>query len=162
MIPQRMPKIQGKQIATRFVDKAVCNSRYLRHLRHTSLPQICLIRMCSCHRLTPLSSRLLAGILLPRMTTTKPSNMSSTFTTSWSLYLNRILGHRAPHCSQHGRLLQLLPRFFICKARRAPEEAGTSLARGKLLDCGTDPNSFSLTCLVFAPSNIGKIRILLY
>lgn len=82
-----------------------------------------------------------------------PSNMSSTLTTSWSLYLNKILGQKlgdskAPHSSHNMmqgntpnpmaslvRMFQTLcskavaqptlkgnvvPRFFICKARRTP------------------------------------------
>ena len=72
----------------------------------------------------------------------KPSNMSSTFTTSWSLYLNRILGmqeHPAPHCFHiTADKLQPLPRFFICKARRAPEKKHRQvwLLENYWIDCG--------------------------
>lgn len=79
-----------------------------------------------------------------------------------------LLSHHNAQASAFAKVLHLQSTASSWK------EAWTSLALGKLLDWlwrkwrpqtllyQTDPNfSFSLTCLMFAPSNIGKTRIVL-
>ena len=121
---ERMPRIGRKQTATGFFDKPACNLKIFE-------AHLCL--KSSRFRYVLLKSQVegtfikIAGcVSFVHDDYGKPSNMSSTFTTSWSLYLNRILGmqeHPAPHCSHITTdKIQHLPRFFICNARRTPEK----------------------------------------